>query len=564
MATLAGFTFLPPEQEVFHVRVTDSFDRYAADYYPYKDLAGALDPGASARTINLPVSQQANPQLGLLAGGFGPDDWYNRIHLIPGVLSLGNLVNSQERTVEVWNAHFIPQRLADRTAANNAGLTLTEPVAAPTTFGALESRLYTLQISLDGPPTIDASYTWVFPSQSPVLRVTGARVIGLVFRPNWREPLTERLLWLTDIITHRDGSEQRIGLRSMPRREWEYTVTLVGPAAARLEALVYGWQSRVFAAPVWTDPQFLASDLPAGSLSITATTQYRDFAAGTLAVLVSDDLAHELVEVQAAAGGTITLARPTEAAWPAGTYLLPARLVRMPQSVRITRHSPAAAEAQLRLIVEPLQPLGDNPGPAPAQYQGQDVYLRQPNWAAPLDVDIARELAEIIDAETGPLAVDDPAIAPAIIRAHRWLLSGRADIAAFRAWLLARDGRRTPAWLPSFSRDMELADTVGSSATALPIQDIHYRSQYAQLPGRRDLAIRLPSGATALRRIVASDQVVAGQERIQIDTGPGETLDPGAWMMFLGLHRLDTDRVELRWHNPDVLECDLNLRVVPE
>lgn len=558
----------PPDQEALHVRVTTSFDRYAADYYPYRDLDGALAPGAQVRTINLPVSQQANPQIGAQAGGFGRLDWYDRIHLIPGVLAMGNLVSAQERTVEVWNAHFTPQYLASRTAANDDGLTLIEPAPAPTLFGALESRLYTLQISLEGPPTIDASYTWAFPAQSPVLRVTGARVLGLVFRPNWRQPLTERLLWLTDIITHRDGTEQRIGLRNLPRREWEYTVTVQGPAAARLEALMYGWQSRVFAVPVWTDPQILPAALPAGSTSIAAVTQYRDFAAGTLAVLVADDpaydLLHELVEVQSAAGGTITLARPTEADWPAGTLLLPARLARLPQSVRVTRHTPQVAEATLRLIVEPLQPLGDNPGPAPAQYQGQDVYLTAPNWAAPLDVDIARELAELIDSDTGPLAVDDPAIAPAIIRAHRWTLAGRDKIAAFRAWLIARAGRRTPAWLPSHARDMELAAQAGSSATTLVIQDIHYRSQYAQTPGRRDLALRLPSGATALRRIVGSDQVVPGQERIQLDAGPGEVLDPGAWVMFLSQHRLDADRVELHWHSPEVLECALNLRVVPE
>ncbi|WP_290906559.1 hypothetical protein, partial [Aquabacterium sp.] len=94
----------PPEQEGLHVRVTGSFDRYAADYYPYRDLDGALAPGAQVRTINLPVSQQANPQAGVLAGGFGRLDWYDRIHLIPGVLALGNLVQAQQRTIEVWNA----------------------------------------------------------------------------------------------------------------------------------------------------------------------------------------------------------------------------------------------------------------------------------------------------------------------------------------------------------------------------------------------------------------------------------------------------------------------------
>lgn len=552
----------PPEQEVLHVRVTGNFDRYAADYYPYRDLDGALAPGAQVRTINLPVSQQANPQIGAQAGGFGRLDWYDRIHLLPGVLALGNLVQAQERTVEVWNAWLVPKRLASVAGVGTDGLTLTEPVAAPTTFGGLESRLYTLSVSLSGPPTIDASYTFTFAGQAPVLAVTGARVIGFAFRPNWREPLIERLVWLTDVIRRRDGSEQRISLRSIPRREFEYRVTLTDAAAARLDAAVWGWQARVFALPIWTDPSTLAAALPAGSSSVPVDTALRDYAAGTLAALVRDDYTHEIVEVQEVAGGSITLARPTAQAWPAGTHLYPARLARLVAQVRITRPTAAVVEARLSLQVEPLQPLAGISGPAPTTYQGADVYLTAPNRVDDLDDDITRAL-EIIDPQTGPWAVDDPEGRPDIVRSYRWLLRDRAMISAHKAWLMARGGRLSSAWVPTFSRDMELVAQAGGTATTLVIEDIGYRRFYAQALGRQDIAVRLPSGAWALRRIVGADQVVDGQERIQIDSGLGETVDPGAWICLLGLHRLDTDRVELAWHNTEVVDASANLRLVP-
>ena len=552
----------PPEQEVLHVRVTNSFDRYAADYYPYKDAAGALAPGAQVRTVNLPVSQQENPQIGALSGGFGWLDWYDRIHLIPGVLSLGNLVQSQQRTIEVWNAWFVPQRLSAQTAATDDGLTLTEPVAAPTTFGGLESRLYTLSISLEGPPTIDARYTFTFAGQAPVLSVTGARVIGLAFRPNWREPLIERLIWLTDVIRRRDGSEQRIKLRSIPRREFEFLVTLTDASAARLDAAVWGWQARVFALPIWTDPTVLAAPLPAGSSSVPVTTALRDYAAGSLAALVQDEYAHEIVEVQAVASGSITLARPTAQAWPAGARLYPARLARLGAQVRITRPTAAVIEARLALQVEPLQPLAGITGPAPATYRGADAYLTPPNRVEALSDDITRAL-EVIDGQTGPWAVDDPDGRPDIVRSYRWLLRDRAAVSAHKAWLMARAGRLSSAWVPTFSRDMEMVAQAGGTATTLVIQDINYRTFYAQALGRQDIAVRLPSGTWALRRIVGADQVVAGQERIQIDSALGVTVDPGVWICLLGLHRLDTDRVELAWHSTEVAEAAANLRLVP-
>ncbi|WP_290906566.1 hypothetical protein, partial [Aquabacterium sp.] len=492
-------------------------------------------------------------------------DWYDRIHLIPGVLALGNLVQAQQRTIEVWNAWFVPQRLVSVAGVGTDGLTLTEPVAAPTTFGGLESRLYTLSISLVGPPTIDAGYTFSFVGlapQAPVLRVTGARVIGFCFQPNWRTPLVERLVWLTDVIRRRNGSEQRVQLRSIPRREFEYLVTLTDTSAARLDAVVWGWQARVFAVPVWTDPTVLAAALPAGSTSVPVTTALRDYAAGALAALVQDDYDHEIVEVLSVAGGSITLARPTTQDWPAGTHLYPARLARMGAQVRINRPTAAVIEASISLQVEPLQPLAGITGPAPATYRGADAYLTAPNRVDALDDDITRAL-EIIDSQTGPWAVDDPEGRPDIVRSYAWLLADRAAISAHKAWLMARAGRLSASWVPTFSRDMELLEQAGGTSTVLIIRDIYYRNQYALADGRRDIAVRLPSGTWALRRIVAADQVVDGQERIQIDSALGVTVDPGVWICLLGLHRLDGDRVELAWHSPEVVAATANLRLVP-
>ena len=562
MTIFAGHIHGVPDQEILHVLVTSNFDDYDADYYPFKDLDGALCPGAAPRTVNLPVSQQANAQTGILGGSFGRQDWYDRIHLIPGVIALGNLVAAQQRTFEVWNAFFVNKTLSSVTPTNDDGLTLTQPDAPPTTFGPLESRIYTLSVSLSGPPTINASYVFAFPAQSPRLIVTGGRVIGLAFRPNWREPVVERLIWLTDVIRRRNGSEQRITLRSIPRREFEYVVTLTGTAAARFDAAVWGWQARVFALPIWTDPTVLTIALGAGSTGVSTPTALRDYAAGSLAALVVDGYEHEIVEVASVSSGAITLTRPTTQTWPAGTRLYPARLARMTSPVRITRPTAAVVEARINLQIEPLQPLAGITGPAPATYLSSDVYLTPPNRIEPLDDDITREL-EIVDAQTGPWFVDDPEGRPDIVRSYRWLLRDRAAISAHKAWLTARAGRYKAAWVPTFARDMELAVAAVSNTTTLIIEDINYRNFYAMADGRRDIAVRLPSGAWALRRIVGVSVAVAGQEQIQINASLGEGAPIGTWICFLGLHRLDTDRLEIAWHNTDVAEAAANLRLVP-
>lgn len=564
MATLAGhLQAAPPDQEVLHIRVTGSFDRYGPDYYPYRDLDGALAPGAQVRTVNLPVSQQENPQAGVLSGGFGWLDWYDRIHLIPGVLALGNLVSAQERTIEVWNAHFVPKLLYGLSSTGADGLTLTEPVPPPTQFGALESRIYTLAISLEGPPTIDALYTWQFTDQEPTLRVTGARVIGYAFRPNGADPFIERLQWRTDVITARDGTEQRIALRSIPRREFEFSAFAEGVEVARRDALLWGWGARVFALPVWTDPHTLTAQLPAGATSITVPTQYMDYAADGLAILWRNDTASELVEVLEVLAGSITIKRPTEQTWPAGTLVLPARLARLADSATMRRYSSSMAQAQrLRWRVGPLQPLGGIEGPAPTQYRGEDAYFVIPIVEETISDELSR-VAEWIDGETGLIAVDDPAQRPELIREYVWKFDDRESISAFKQFLLARKGRAKPVWIPTFTRDLELAETLGGSATVMVVQDTGYRRYYAGVPGRQDVAIRLADGTWALRRITAADQVVPGQERLTLDSALGEQIEPGAYISLVGLHRLDTDQVEMAWITTEIAEARARLRVVP-
>jgi hypothetical protein len=278
--------------------------------------------------------------------------------------------------------------------------------------------------------------------------------------------------------------------------------------------------------------------------------------------LVSDDYEHEIVEVIGVSGGSITLSRGTSQEWPAGTHVYPARLGRMVSPVRITRPSAAVAEASITIQIEPLEPLAGITGSAPATYLGSPVYLTPPNRAEPLDDGITRAL-EVVDAQTGPWFVDDPEGRPDIVRSYQWLLRDRAAISAHKFWLLAQQGRQKSVWVPTFSRDLELAVGAVSNTTTLQIQDINYRNFYAMQDGRRDIAVRLPSGTWALRRIVGAVQVVAGQEQIQIDSQLGEGCPVGTWICFLGLHRLDTDRVDITWHTSDIAESVANLRLVP-
>jgi len=126
---------------------------------------------------NEPVDMRSELVNGQLCPMF-VEDFYERVHVTPSVIALGNLVSAQVRTFEVWNAFFTSNNNISLTpVGDTTGVILTEPAIPPTLYLALESREYEISVGLTGPPAIDIVYTWVFDTESVTLELTGNRVI---------------------------------------------------------------------------------------------------------------------------------------------------------------------------------------------------------------------------------------------------------------------------------------------------------------------------------------------------------------------------------------------------
>ena len=126
--------------------------------YPFRNPVAQGDSGyVAAVTNNLPIDVEPKAAVSSWRMPTFLDDYYYRIHIRPGVIDLGNLLSSQTRQVEVWNAHFVGKLLSSITDVGLDGIDLAEPAPAPTTFKALESRIYVLSISTNGAPVIDLS-----------------------------------------------------------------------------------------------------------------------------------------------------------------------------------------------------------------------------------------------------------------------------------------------------------------------------------------------------------------------------------------------------------------------
>ncbi|EPP9652643.1 hypothetical protein PSP82_005930, partial [Pseudomonas aeruginosa] len=281
------------------------------------------------------------------------ENFYNRIWLIPGRLDLGNVVSVQERPVSVWNAHFTPRTLSRIDREDADGISLAGQPSPPLPFAALQERIWTVAVSTDGPPVVDARIVWQLQDEQPlILVITGNRITAWPFAPDWADGVQESLEWLTELLTSTSGVEQRRSLRLSPRRSFEAEFYAQARERVLLDLSLAGWGGRIWALPVWPDIQLLASVTAAGALTVECDTRWRDFRAGGLALLRGESaFEYEVVEIQDLAASAIQLARPVQRRWPAGSRLYPIRTAQLTEQPALTRLTDTLYSAQARFMV---------------------------------------------------------------------------------------------------------------------------------------------------------------------------------------------------------------------
>src|SRR5215469_1837664 len=223
-------------------------------------------------------------------GGFERDlfggELFEKVIVLPRVKELGFVLTATQFSVEVWNAfRNTDQTLLSITITGTGGLTLADPYGEPLLFPALDSYIYQATIPNSGAAQIDQDIVFAFVSGvgGADCHVTGSRITLFSVAPEWGEGMEETFEFLTDVLKSYNDSEQRRGLRQIPRRAIRYrALTLNARDAAGMESLVWGWQNQPYGVPWWPDSQPLAADVPAGSFTIPVSTADRLFAAGGL------------------------------------------------------------------------------------------------------------------------------------------------------------------------------------------------------------------------------------------------------------------------------------------
>ena len=491
-------------------------------------LAGVgfyVGPGHEATVVE-PEQRSAGPNL---RSSF--DDWYNKIHVQPLRIDLGNLVTNQVRYVQVWNSYLQQQTLASVTLENGEGVELVGPGAAPLAFSALQLRRWQLSVTTEGPPVIAASLSYDFVALGRrIVTITGNRMSAWMLPPDWERPVTETLAWATDVQQSIGGGEARFPLRGSPRRSWEFSVLADRRERQVLEHALFDWSARTWALPVWNDVSWLSAGLALGvqSIPVQAATQ-RDYRSGGLAMLWKDVTTYELVEVADIAADSLQLARPTANAWAPGTRVLPCRTARIAETPSLERVTDQVMRSTVRLAaVETC----DWPAAAPAAvYRGRPVLEQRPDLDQAQTAEFGRQLV-VIDGDIGPVTIDDITGKAWPVQSHAWQTWGRTEQVNLRSLLYWLQGRVASLWVPSWADDLELVEPALATSGGIVVAWAGVSRFGRAQPGRRHLRIELFNGQVLYRQLVLPHGIALQPSAIRLIS----------WMV---LARLSSDTVEL-------------------
>lgn len=509
------------------------------------NLQAAYSQYRQSTSNKWPIVGQKNPSFF--------DDYYNRIHVNPSTIDLGNLLSVQTVQIDVWNAFIAPNTLVSLTANNVDGIDITEPLAAPTIFEPLEVRVYTLSISTIGSPVIDASYEFQFDTEQAVLVVTGKRVTIWPYKPKY--PFKERYEWLTDIIQLFNG-EQRIRLREFARQSVSFESDLSLADYSTAKAIANSWVHRVFGVPIWTESKFLAS-LTAGSVIINVNTENCDFRSDDIILIWSSNKLFEAVETTTVSNSSISLKNPTLRSY-SNCFIVPLRFGLALNGINFERDADSTISASTDFTVRNninIASIG-----TATQFMGKTVFLydivssRSPTNKYTRQVDI-------FDNGSGPIEIDIKTGYVNRVSSIAIKVFGIEDVWRFKQLLHTFYGRQKSFFIPDWHSDFVILDDIGSTAGFIRVVSIGFSLHYSA----EFIFIKQVNGSMHFSRIIDSTDNGDGSETLQIDQAFGQTiLASNVHKAGILKHvRLDADKIDLTHKVSGEMDCAFSVKEVP-
>jgi len=474
------------------------------------------------------------------------DTWFERVYIVPKHVDARIVVAVQTYAVEIYNAYREQPRTLTLFINNaDAGIVVNGLPSLPVVIQEQDGLVFSFDVTTSGPPVIDGSLDFYLDVGFVSLTIEGLRAILFPLEPVI--PILETLSFRTDIITKRDGEEQRRSLRENPRQSFELVYEVDGYDRQFLDTRMFSSQSRVFGVPLWWEPTVLTAPALAGDGTITVeSTDFADFRVGFLAILWTSTTVYEAQVVLAITATTIQLANVLANSFPVGTRVMPVRASMISSTVRGAKYPKNVQRTTLRATVfEPGVSLADTS--AFPSFNGK-VLLSEPNAVEGTLGETYERRIVVVDSETGLMDFFSGETVSRRASTKTFVSRTRQRLWQVRQLLHALRGRAISFYLPTFYDDLIPLTGVSSGGSSISVSNVGLSDLGGVAHPHDAVRILLKSGAAISKLIASVSELDAATEQITITGTWGTTalLEDIDRVEFLEETRLDGDEVQIK------------------
>lgn len=522
--------------------ITQPLPDEVADFQPFW-----LAPGELGALVN-PPAFEADSIPAVLAGHF-LFDYYYRIWVLPEVMNAQNPLVGVPIPFAIWNAYPQPvtNALESIIATSDTGLIFDFDVADD--WKAIEYKVVHITITPDAPNEIAASFELGFEEGVGFFYFNAALVDFVYMVPD--PPVTEVWAWLTDVIASRDNTEQRIGLRSTPRRSIKYGFMLEDETERRRQ---YGrWFRSVggrIALPYYQYATKLTEPSLVGDSKLWFDPAMTDVRDGDLVIVLEEaTMTGYVVKLDTVEADGATTVNPLAFAPTAKMIVAPAFVSMLADRSGLTMRTVTGhidISAQALGYRTPFK----RPGSTAVIETYDDIpvlHLR------PVAVSETPEIFdanyETVDSDTGLQEIYVSWPHPDVGTARKWSIRRRQNPVEMDWWRDFLDdalGQRDPFLMPTWFADLVLAADPAVGATQLVVTAPDYSSLYYPFETFKRLQLETEAGII-WRRVTGVTDNPGGTTTLNLDTALGGTAPEVAIskISFLNLVRLASDNVTL-------------------
>ena len=518
--------------------------------FPPTEIA-TFDPIAESDYAFVEQSENETVWTGTKVDSF-LDDYYYRTYMITTPIAFGSIVATVEEEFTLWNAWFDIISCSAIVKTNATEYTL-DPEVTPFSIAPLGSKVFTVEVSEIGATEFSATITFTLTSETLVLTMTGTRVAVFPFEPSL--PLLEGLECLTDIITSKDGSEQRMTIRPTPRQRFQFNSLLkTEQEQARLDALLFQWMKRTWGVPIWGEVEEHTADIDVDDTVINLDTTNADFRDDSYAIIWQSFDSYESIKIATVADASLTLETPVLNSWTGLKWIMPLRIGYMIGPAPWDIDTDTFGHFKGVFIIKDNKLITTYS--APTEYEGLPV-LPATLVEDGLENSVDSE-SHFIEYGIDSFTMFSDSDFNKYTQRHIFRSDTKAKVWAFREFLHYLYGRRNPVWIVSDKNDFQQTQTLGAAETEVTVANVGWARNMTLNTLRTHIAFTLSDGTQYFREITGIT-TSGDEEIIGFSSALGVELEVGDCVIsMLDKCRLTEDNVEMEWVEPGTLICRTN------